>query len=345
MTSSGTVEERFLSISDDDIQKECKKYPEEKYSFVGAIPRLIETKEMIRKPYLVLDRLSMANDGLLGRLANSAADHFLTIFNEVQSYSVGSEPGAGNTSNHDRIVARLRHFFESITSREPWNKENGNLQPNPILDAYMLAFDLDQESKELPDLVTQTKEIEGLKMQTKNLIESLSTKAGKEALRTFGQHYHNEGNAQEPRNWLWLGFAAVILLLVGVVLFSLHPASPLFECEASPSNWSDPHAISYIVEKVLVLSILAFLARFGFHQYSIRMHLFSAYRQKEVLANTFELFLGAETMASRRDLIMTEVIGPLASLVPDGYIRKDAPELHPLAEIAKVIASFKGKEK
>jgi hypothetical protein len=40
---------------------------------------------------------------------------------------------------------------------------------------------------------------------------------------------------------------------------------------------------------------------------------------------------------------MTEVIASLATFVPDGYIRKDSPELHPLGEMAKLIASFKSK--
>ncbi len=346
MKTSGTTEERFLSVSDEDIQKECKKYPEERYNFAGAILWLIEAKEMIRKAYFVIDRLSISNGSLLGRLTDSAADNFLSIFSDVQNYSIASESGAGNATNHDRIVARINRFLQSITSREPWNKENGNLQPNPIIDAYLLALQLEQQSREIPDVGTLKSKIKDLEGQAKTVAESLGKSAGVEVLRTFGQHYETEATAQikPSRFWLRAGVVSVFLLIIVICCFYLNMGCSLFGTETSSMNWTDPHVISNIIGRIVLLSIFAFLARFGFHQYSIRMHQLSAYRQKEVLANTFELFLASETMSSRRDLIMTEVIGSLATFVPDGYIRKDKPELNPLGEIAKLIASFKSKE-
>ena len=350
MLSGGTIKEILLSISDEDIRKACEKYlpSEQDYDFTWATMHLIEIRDMIKKAWSVLDALKLSPNSILGRLAASASDQFEVIFREVNDYKQGSEkPQMGKKAEHDRVAQRLRNYIESVTSGGPWDSEKvGGAPQNSALYAQMLALQLEQQSHGVPDVAALKKEIEELKGQAKTVSESLGTSASIEAVRTFGQHYEKEADAQiKSRNvWLCVGFGSVVLLIVGVILFSLNPNGPLFGSEAYSTNWIEPHVISHIVEKLLLLSIFAFLARFGFHQYSIRMHLLSAYRQKAVLANTFELFLAAETMAARRDLIMTEVISSLATFVPDGYIRKDAPELHPLAEIARLVGSFKGKD-
>jgi hypothetical protein len=342
MRSGGTQEEILLSITDEDIREACRKYPENNYNFIWATGHLIEIRNMISKAYLVLDALSMDLNSILGRVTEEAAEQFLAIFNQIKGYSRGSEPGAQSTSEHDKIVGIARNYIQTVTTRGRWNSDNQGSTPNSALDAYLLALQLEQQANAPPDVAMLKEDLETLKGRAKQIEESLGASSGKEAVRKFGEYYNVESDEQVKSRdrWLILGFISVILLAAGVVLFSIHPSAPLF----ASHDWTDPHVIGHVVEKLLILSIFAFLARFGFHQYSIRMHLLSSYRQKAVLGNTFELLLNAETMADRRDLIMTEVLGSLATFIPTGYIRKDSPELHPLAEIAKIIGSIKGKE-
>jgi hypothetical protein len=347
MLSSGTMIDIFLSITDDDIRDACKKYPEEKYNFVLFSSALIDAKERIRKTFVVYDSIQGSSDrDLLGRLLDSAVQQFRGIFDSIRNYSIDSEKYSVKTQVHDQIANRTRDYFESTITRGQLDKTNQNSPANNVLDAYFLAQQLEQQGKTPPDASALSDRINTLEGRAKIIEESLGASASIEAVRNFGHYYGEEAIGQETfKYWLVLGFGSVLLLVGGIVLFSLHPGAPLFGCDtATTSNWTDPYLISHVVEKILLLSIFAFLARFGFHQYSIRMHLLTAYRQKAVLGDTFVLLLADEKMAGRRDLIMTEVIGSLATLVPDGYIRKDAPELHPLAEITRLIMSFKGKD-
>ena len=127
-----------------------------------------------------------------------------------------------------------------------------------------------------------------------------------------------------------------------IIVLGINPTAPLF-CDKRADGIE--LLISLLVQKLLLLSALAFVTRYSFRQYAIRMHTSAAYKQKAVLAKTFERLLNTPRTQDRIDLIVTEVVTALSTFVPTGFIRRDEPELHPLSEIANLVTAVKSRGK
>lgn len=109
MLNGGTLQQILLSITDDDIRNACQKYSqaEEKFDFRWAISHLIEIRDMIKKAWSVLDSLRPNVPSTLQRLAESASNQFMTIFNDANNYKQSSEPSAGGTSEQIELQCVL----------------------------------------------------------------------------------------------------------------------------------------------------------------------------------------------------------------------------------------------
>jgi hypothetical protein len=363
MTKSGTVEERFLSVTDADVRNICTKYPDEKYRFLSVASGLIETRRMIEKGYSVLDALSMQTDTLLGRLTESAADQFLAVLYSIDDYNVASEPGAGSTNNHGYINQQAQRYLASVMTRGKWNTNNRDATENNTLDAYLLALHLEPSKPEL----TQ-KEIDAAvdaKKKTEEILEEAKRLLGPESIANYADFFSKSAQENSRRNidqtkdpvkrigW-YFGFLrggaqrfliiASLLIIIGVLFaYFTHSDAPLFE-----NNLPNAKAVSRLIERVLGLLLIAYLIRFALKQYSIRMHLYTVNRHRANILNSFKLLfqsVGKESPAVRDELTLLVAAG-VYNIGDTGYLNDKTIDDHilPLPQLAdKLLDKVKNK--
>jgi hypothetical protein len=333
MLSSGTVIDIFMSITDDDIRDACKKYPEEKYNFVLFSSSLIDAKERIRKAFDVYDSIQGSSDrDLLGRLIDTAVQQFRGVFDSIRNYSIDSEKYSVKTQVHDQIANRIGNYLESAITRGQLDKTNPNSPANNILDAYLLALQLEPKpeatnkpiitKKDIDDVLEAKSKAEGILEEAKRLLgpESIADYADFFAKSAQENSRRNSDQLQNPeKSKLWyFGFlkggaqrflmAAILLIITGVIFaICTHSEDPLFV-----NNLPDSKAISKLIERLLGILLIAYLIRFSLKQYSIRMHLYTLNRHRANILNSFKLLfstVGKESPDVRDELILLVAAG------------------------------------
>jgi hypothetical protein len=160
-----------------------------------------------------------------------------------------------------------------------------------------------------------------------------------------------EGQAKKQLKYggaqMWLIFSIASIIVLGCVLLfwtmNVSLTEPIRNLDSSGRLLSvgrmfNPGAIPELIGHVFFLSLLLFLVRFCFRQYSIHQHLYTVNIHKSNLAGTFYEILRSSVGedAASRSIVTQETIRTLATFEGSGYVDSANPDMNsPIEIIAK----------
>ncbi len=333
----------FESLKNADFVKES--FGERNFHDLAA--KLRDCYRMISDIIAILDAsLAEGDITLFSTYKNNVVDYidrFVVVTEPILKASIDKATG-DIVQWVKSIRADADEFIQRVYSRVPTNYPESDLR---MTYAAVVSARKNIGKNDNSDSSEAIKKLNVLIEQAEDARNTLKNAAGSSAAQALGEFYEHESNVNSAnkngnaRKWLISGFIFLSAFIILIIVLGINPTATLFSCNQTST---EEMRISFIIERLLLLSAMAFITRFTFRQYAIRMHASSAYKQKAALAKTFERLLNTPRAQDRIDLVVAEVINSLSAFVPTGFIRKDEPVLNPLSEIANLIMSSKSKK-
>lgn len=153
----------------------------------------------------------------------------------------------------------------------------------------------------------------------KDLVSTVREVAGREGASALGQSFTKQAKSHQDAALLFLGGAAVSLLLLLGAAYYVFVHDPISLAVTSQTDWAE--FTRQLLPRVFLLGVAAYLVRFCARNYTVNKHLQVSNEQRANILRTYPALVGAGTTDVQRDRMAVVLATAAVATIESGYLK------------------------